>query len=140
MIILRSFAVAIPIGVYVEEKTTKLREDKLDFSWCTRISHAPRMPFLCVMFCSYLNVFIYNKHLVVFQLKWFKWVYHAVWEMANVLDIQRKGNVVPEEQNYLSADREMFVFNSSGLWWKFPKSKDDLTKGKWMLIRIFCFK
>lgn len=103
----------------------------------TRNSHAPRTLFLCEMFCSYLNVFIYNKRSVLFQLKWFKWVYHTVWEMANVLDIQRKGNVVPEEQNYLSADREMIVFNSSGLWWKFPKSKDALIKGKWILIVIF---
>lgn len=56
--------------------------------------------------------------------------------MANVLDIQWKGIVVPQMQNYVSVDCEMIVFCSSGLWSKFPKSKDDLTQGEWMLIMI----
>lgn len=56
--------------------------------------------------------------------------------MANILDIQWKGIVVPRMQNYISADREMIVFYSAGLWWKFPKSKDDFTQGKRMLIMI----
>lgn len=56
--------------------------------------------------------------------------------MANILDIQWKGIVVPQMQNYVSADREMIVFYSAGLWWKFPKSKDDFTQGERMLIMI----
>lgn len=56
--------------------------------------------------------------------------------MANILDIQWKGIVVPQMQNYVSADREMIVFYSAGLWWKFLKSKDDFTQGERMLIMI----
>lgn len=95
-----------------------------------------RCRFSALMFCSYSNVFTYNTHSVVFQLKWFKGVYNTVWEMAHVLDIQWKGTVVPQTQNYVSADCETIVFYSSGLWWKFPKSEDDFTPGEWMLIMI----